>query len=539
MLRPNDFQCKLNTSDHHYATKLKSASSKRLEDNFTETQANPPKQSYGSKELSKVLSTLVHILLAQVKLSKSEVAELKQEAQQNTALYQQEVKRLTEESQALTTLSQRKMEEVLQRESYLKAQLEDSKLIQEGKNKQILEDSRCRIKALEGHLDDTKRQTRDLEQALREQELPGNILDAARSEEEEKDLVDRRYRSLPPSSKPRLPKRPDNDYSYSPSAAPRLVRQPGAALKDLDKVARNINTFTPSPLGGHDVHAYLQDVEYHAGRLPQATDEDRLHLIRITSSLEVRSFLDRQATSVKTDYTQLKQAMIREFADPESEQGLTTALDIKQGRQETPQAYYQRLRRAYFGSRNEADMEEDANFKTLFLRNLHPTVNHFLGVMACPRTMTSLQLRDLALKAFNKQRQRAASKKLSKTATVPSLDGDAPQRLPAAHPNEDSQFMPWSKSRDDQRKEQVSTNRSVGWPRKESTWRPSRGDRPARLSPPNSPRSSRSSRKPTYRRESRSGSPPIRMTREELRRIIKEVSKELRSPSPKPKNPSL
>uniref|UniRef100_A0A667WI55 Retrotransposon gag domain-containing protein n=1 Tax=Myripristis murdjan TaxID=586833 RepID=A0A667WI55_9TELE len=475
MLRPNDSQCKLNTSDHYYATKLKSASSKRLEDNFTEVRANPPKQSYGSKELSKVLSTMVHSLLAQVKLSESKVAELKREAH------------------------------------YLKAQLEDSKLIQEGKNKQILE----------------------------EQELPGNILDAARSEEEETDLVNRRYRSLPPSSKPRLPKRPDNDYSYSPSPAPRLVRQPGAALKDLDKVARNINTFTPSPLGGHDVHAYLQDVEYHAGRLPQATDEDRLHLIRITSSLEVRSFLDRQATSVKTDYTQLKQAMIREFADPESEQGLTTALDIKQGRQETPQAYYQRLRRAYFGSRNEPDMEEDANFKTLFLRNLHPTVNHFLGVMACPRTMTSLQLRDLALKAFNKQRQRAASKKLSKTATVLSLDGDAPQRLPAAHPNEDSQFMPWSKSRNDQWKEPFNTDRPTGRPRKESIWRPSRGDRPARLSPPNSPRSSRSSRKPTYRRESRSGSPPIRMTREELRRIIKEVSKELRSPSPKPKNPSL
>uniref|UniRef100_A0A667ZPK5 Retrotransposon gag domain-containing protein n=1 Tax=Myripristis murdjan TaxID=586833 RepID=A0A667ZPK5_9TELE len=516
MLRPNDPQCKLNTSDHSYATKLKSASPMRLEDNFTETQANPPKQSYGSKELSKVLSTLVHGLLAQVKLSKSEVAELKQE-------------------------------------SHLNAQLEDSKLIQEGKNKQILElqeeniklqkdlrdlqstmgqqkpeahgkdtarleellfkaeeelrDSRCRIKALEGHLDDTKRQTRDLEQSDQKE------IETMKQELQHSYSV-RQERSLPPTS--------------SPSVAPRLVRQPSAALKDLDRVARNINTFTPSPSGGHDVHAYLQDVEYHAGQLPQATDEDRLHLIRITSSLEVRSFLDRQTTSVKTDYTQLKQALIREFADPESEQGLTTALDIKQGRQETPQAYYQRLQRAYFGSRNELDMEEDANFKTLFLRNLHPTVSHFLGVMACPRTMTSLQLRDLARKAFNKQRQRAALKKLSKTATVLSLDGDAPQRLPAAHPNEDSQFMPWSKSRNDQRKEPFNTDRLNGRPRKERTWRPSRGDKPARLSPPSSPRSSRSSRQLTYRRESRSGSPQLRLTSEDLSRIVKEVTEHLR-----------
>uniref|UniRef100_A0A667X0R2 Retrotransposon gag domain-containing protein n=1 Tax=Myripristis murdjan TaxID=586833 RepID=A0A667X0R2_9TELE len=487
-----------------YATKLKSASSKRLEDNFTEVQANPPKQSYGSKELSKVLSTLVHSLLAQVKLSESKVAELKREAQQNTALYQQEVKRLTEESQALTTLFQRKMDEARQLESHLNELLL--------KAEEELRDSRCRIKALEGHLDDTKRQTRDLEQS--DQKEIETMKQELQHSYKEKNLVDRRYRSLPPMS--------------SPSIAPRLVRQPDAALKDLDRVARNINTFTPSPSGGHDVHAYLQDVEYHAGQLPQATDEDRLHLIRITSSLEVRSFLDRQTTSVKTDYTQLKQALIREFADPESEQGLTTALDIKQGRQETPQAYYQRLRRAYFGSRNEPDMEEDANFKTLFLRNLHPTVSHFLGVMACPRTMNSLQLRDLVLKAFNKQRRRAVSKKLSKTATVLSLDGDAPQRLPAAHPNEDSQFMPWSKSRNDQRKEPFNTDRPTGRPRKERTWRPSRGDKPARLSPPSSPRSSRSSRQLTYRRESRSGSPQLRLTSEDLSRIVKEVTEHLR-----------
>ncbi len=72
------------------------------------------------------------------------------------------------------------------------------------------------------------------------------------------------------------------------------------------------------------------------------------------------------------------------------------ALETRQGRHEPPQAYYSRLRRAYFGTRNEPDMEDELNFKTLFLRNLHPGVSHHLGVLACPRTMNAQQLRDLA-----------------------------------------------------------------------------------------------------------------------------------------------
>ncbi len=46
-----------------------------------------------------------------------------------------------------------------------------------------------------------------------------------------------------------------------------------------------------------------------------------------------------------------------------------------------PQAYYNRLRQAYFGTRNESDMEDELNFKTLFLRNLHPGISHHLGVL--------------------------------------------------------------------------------------------------------------------------------------------------------------
>ncbi|XP_056589779.1 uncharacterized protein si:ch211-149b19.4 isoform X1 [Triplophysa dalaica] len=133
------------------------------------------------------------------------------------------------------------------------------------------------------------------------------------------------------------------------------------APKDLDKLARNIPTFTPNPAGGHDVHAYLQDINFHLQNMANVSTRDTLYLLRITSSREVRSFLDRQADTVKGDYKQLQQALIKEFSDPEFEQGLVAAMDLKQGRLETPQAYYNRLRQTYFGARNEPEMEEDFN----------------------------------------------------------------------------------------------------------------------------------------------------------------------------------
>ncbi len=166
----------------------------------------------------------------------------------------------------------------------------------------------------------------------------------------------------------------------------------GLDLKELDKLARNIGKFTPSVPNSPNVQAYLQDIDFHLEMRPNITDKDRLYLLRTTSSSEVRSFLDRQPAHTKTDYQLLREALIKEFSDPESEQGLVAALETRQGRHEPPQAYYSRLRRAYFGTRNEPDMEDELNFKTLFLRNLHPGVIHHLGVLTCPRTMNAQQL---------------------------------------------------------------------------------------------------------------------------------------------------
>ncbi len=84
-----------------------------------------------------------------------------------------------------------------------------------------------------------------------------------------------------------------------------------------------------------NVQAYLQDINFHLEMRPYVTDKDKLYLLRTTSSFEVRSFLDRQPANTNTDYQLIQEALIKEFADPESEQGFVAALEMRQGCQRT------------------------------------------------------------------------------------------------------------------------------------------------------------------------------------------------------------
>ncbi len=188
----------------------------------------------------------------------------------------------------------------------------------------------------------------------------------------------------------------------------------GLNLKDLDKLARNIGKFNPSVPNSKNVQAYLQDIDFHLEMRPNVTDKDKLYILRTTSSPEVRSFLDRQPANTQIIINCFKKPS--SFADPESDQGLVAALVTRQGRHKPPQDYCSRLRRAYFGTRNEPDMEDELNFKTLLLRNLHPGISHHLGVLPCPQSMNTQQLRDLEQKAYGKQKM--ASEKSAKTPAV-------------------------------------------------------------------------------------------------------------------------
>ncbi|XDV36008.1 hypothetical protein PO909_005862 [Leuciscus waleckii] len=70
-------------------------------------------------------------------------------------------------------------------------------------------------------------------------------------------------------------------------------------------------------------------------------------------------------------------------------------------------------------------MEEDVSFKTLFLRNLHPSQSAHLGVLVCPRTLSIQQLRDLAHKAYVKQK--TVSEKPVKYPTVCAVSASGPE----------------------------------------------------------------------------------------------------------------
>ncbi|KAG1927275.1 hypothetical protein F2P79_024370 [Pimephales promelas] len=179
----------------------------------------------------------------------------------------------------------------------------------------------------------------------------------------------------------------------------------GMTFKDLNQLAKNITQFDPNSTEGHSIQAYLQDIDFLLEVRPRMTDRDILYLLRSHIQSRVRSVLDRQPAHVKSNYQLLQ-----------SEHGVLVALETKQGRQETPQAYYHRFRQAYFGAHSKPESEEDLNFKTLFLRNLHPGLSRHLGIMACPVTMTLQQLRDLTHKAYIKQKM--TSKKGLKTSTV-------------------------------------------------------------------------------------------------------------------------
>lgn len=70
----------------------------------------------------------------------------------------------------------------------------------------------------------------------------------------------------------------------------------GVMLKNLNRLARNIDHFAPHDAGDHNVHGYLQDIDFHLQT--NVITQDRL--IWITFSLEVWNVLDRQPENFKS-----------------------------------------------------------------------------------------------------------------------------------------------------------------------------------------------------------------------------------------------
>ncbi len=237
------------------------------------------------------------------------------------------------------------------------------------KAKADFRDKNSRIKALEAHLDESRN---EISRLTRQRNYVKEEFESF--QEELKHAYELRYEPsrtgrAPTSPLPSRTESPDPGltreqkmegmvlkHSPTPSEELYLTTKPkesaaasrrsshGLNLKDLDKLARNIGKFNPSVPNSQNVQAYLQDIDFPLEMRPNITDKDKLYLLRTTSSAEVRSFLDRQPANTKTDYQLLQKALIKEFADPESDQGLVAALEKRQGHHEPPQVYYSRLR---------------------------------------------------------------------------------------------------------------------------------------------------------------------------------------------------
>ena len=413
-------------------------------------------QNNNHEELVKITSSLSYAFTTQLKLSDKHITHLQEEltrAQRRIdkleVKVQDQLKAPNEREQETTeqvkklqaalaaaqlnqqhaTAAQR---DLVNRLQYAEQLLEKAKNDIRDKNSEIsalkdhLERYRTEMDNLTQQLDDTNDELymvrKELQYAYKQKQEPrkekhllaSSLLSRAESHVQEL-AYDERSEGPQPKTSPAFATQPFPANKGKPPVQD-LRAAHGMTIKDLNKLSENISRFNPNSTEGHDIQAYLQDIEFHLEMRPHVTDRDRLYILRATSSPEVRNFLDRQPSQTKSNYQRLREVLIKEFTDPESEHGLLTALETKQGRQETPQAYYNRLRQAYFGAHNKPDLEEDVNFKSLFLKNLHPGVSHHLGVMACPRSMTIQQLRDLTQKAYNKQKM--ASKKGNKTSTL-------------------------------------------------------------------------------------------------------------------------
>uniref|UniRef100_A0AAV2LGK3 Uncharacterized protein n=1 Tax=Knipowitschia caucasica TaxID=637954 RepID=A0AAV2LGK3_KNICA len=185
--------------------------------------------------------------------------------------------------------------------------------------------------------------------------------------------------------------------------APPIGRDPlGPSDRDFDRIARHITRFDPRPGIPTNTRSYLRVVEFHADRIPHASQDDKIFLIRLTSNGEVNDFIERQPKAIKHDYNELCKAILAEYSDYGASGTLTAAMAVKQAHNELAECYYHRLRQAFFGNRNYEGMEEDTNFRALYLQNLHPNLSQLLGVYACPLTQDIRQLKTLVARAQGK-----------------------------------------------------------------------------------------------------------------------------------------
>ena len=172
---------------------------------------------------------------------------------------------------------------------------------------------------------------------------------------------------------------------------------------DLTKIAKCIPYFDPQPGKAKDTHIYLENLEHHFADYRICDTETKVRVIYLTANREVIGFVRRQPRDVQTNWPSLCNAIIDEFADRKALGGLTSAMSVRQHGGEDINRFYNRLRIAFFGSRNFPSMEESPLFKDLFLSNLHPSIKSHMPLGTNFKELSATKLRNLARAAFDRE----------------------------------------------------------------------------------------------------------------------------------------
>ncbi|KAL1246758.1 hypothetical protein QQF64_034306 [Cirrhinus molitorella] len=301
----------------------------QLDERLSSIMEQDPSRDYSHKELAKILGSLSHTLIASHKLSESHADHLQQELtgtqQRNKQLEleaqdrqegmdrtdssaKEEIARLKE---TLVTASQEK-KDVESAYAELASKLQYAEQLLE-KAKTDFRDKNGRIKALEMHLNEARTEIDYLTQQL----------DHIKEESDSvKDELKHAYELRPKTAKARqAPASPLTSRAGSPVSGmlreergkgatekaspapsedtylttklkelPQSSQRPSQSmdLKDLDKLVKNISKFNPSTPGCQDVQAYLKDIDFQLEMRGNITDKDKLYLLRMTSSPELR-----------------------------------------------------------------------------------------------------------------------------------------------------------------------------------------------------------------------------------------------------------